>query len=405
MERIVRLALYGDIEHPSPELDLVWDIFQSEALTRLRDISLSSTPSRFAAHGMAASRFEHSVGVAFLARKLCDRRAPLREHRDLLMSAALCHDIGSPPFSHISELFFYDLTGRTHEQETQRLLAPGTELHDLLSSNGVAPEEVVELVTGKHPQLGGLIAGSIDLDNIDNSLHLLRSMGYDAEAYRPLELIKAFRWRSGKVSLDTAYLSQIIGWAEARRQLYDLLHAEAHLSSATMLYRALEFAYSDGHLDAGFFSLGESDAMHVLGNRCGKKAGLLLNRALRWRQYHLLEERLMKDEDPRLVSLYDDWRLRKDFTDGLAAELGIPEVDFALYTGRDRGEKSIDVPFVGDHAEEVAALFARRSGPQRLALFSEKSHLRLKGTRRLERALEAALDRLPEAASPAHVFF
>lgn len=405
MERSVRLSLYGDIEHPSPELDLVWDIFQTEALTRLRDISLSSTPSRFAAHGMAASRFEHSVGVAYLARKLCDWRPNLREHRDLLMSAALCHDIGSPPFSHISELFFYDLTGRTHEQETQSLLAPGTELYDLLRSYGVEPSEVVEIVTGRHRELGALIAGSIDLDNIDNSLHLLRSMGYDAESYRPLRLIKAFRWRSGKLSLDTAYLSEIVGWAEARRELYDLLHAEAHLSSATMLYRALEYAYSGGHIDAEFFTLGESDAMHVLRHRCGRNAGILLDRALRWRQYHLLHETLNREEDRRLASLYQDWRARKRFTDRLAQELGIPLVDFALYIGKDRGEKSIDLPFSGNHAEEVAALFARRHGPQRLALFCDKSHLRLRETKKLHKALETAIDELPEDSAHKHVFF
>jgi HD superfamily phosphohydrolase len=406
MERTVRLSLYGDIDHDSPEFDLVWDLFQSGPLTRLRDISLSSTPSRFAAHGMAASRFEHSVGVAYLARKLADWRPTIRDDRDLLMAAALCHDIGSPPFSHISELFMYQLSGRTHEQETEMLLAPGTELDELLRSYRVDPQRVVEIINGQDEILGPLIAGSIDLDNIDNSIHLLGSMGYEADRYDPLTLVKAFRFHQGSAHLDTQYLSQIVGWAETRRELYDILHAEPHLSSATMLYRAIEFAFAAGLIDEQFFTMGESDALFFLANRCGSETASLIDRTLRWKQFHLVYEIVNQDHDHRLLSLYEDWAARKAFTDELAERLGLANQDFAVYIGNDRGEKAIALPFYGRNAEEVSSLFANRRGKQRLSLFAAPDHLRLKGTKKIAQETERAIANLPEVAETSvHAFF
>lgn len=409
MQRTIHIALYGSIDHA--EQDLLWDCFQTEPLARLRDISLSSTPSRFAPHGMAASRFHHSVGVAHLADKLCDLRQGLRPYRKLLTCAALCHDIGSPPFSHISELFFWDATQHTHEQQTAKMLAPGTELNSLMEWSGVDGEEVVQVITGNHDPLGPLLAGSIDLDNLDNSLHLLRSLGYDYAPYHPLRLLKAFRFRNGKISLDSGYLSEILGWAEARRALYDLLHAEPNLSSATMLYRALEFGYANGALDESFFALGESDALYHLRSGCGEQAAEITDLLLRWKQYPLVYAQTSSEEDPRLVSLYDDWGARKRLTDRLADELGLRPQELAFYVGRDRGAKNIDLPFIGEHAQPAAALFENRKGSQRVAVFAHKRCRDLHGfdalgrVPKVEEAVTAAVSELPEAPSGGHIFF
>jgi HD superfamily phosphohydrolase len=411
MQRTVHLALYGSLEH-EPADDMSWDLYQTQALARLRDISLSSIPSRFAPHGMAASRFHHSVGVAHLARKLCDWRRGLAPYRDLLIASALCHDIGSPPFSHISELFFYDLTGRTHEQQTMKLLARGTELQKTLRSYGVSGREVVEVVTGKHEPLGPLIAGSIDLDNIDNSLHLLVSLGYhEYLPYHPLRLIKAFRFRGGVISLDSDYLTEILGWAEARRTLYSLLNDEPNISSASMLYRALEYAYAEGALDESFFELGESDALYHLRYECGSETKLLVERLLRWRQYPIIYNALPDPEDKRVSALYSDWRLRKSFAEQIADDLGLAPEELCIYAGRSRGEKSITLPFVGVNAERASSLFSDRVGAQRLCVFAHKRCWELHvsddtgGMPAATAAVERALANIPEAGNHGHVFF
>jgi len=408
MKRSVHLRLYGEITHPSPREDLAWDLYQSWALARLRDVSLSSVPPRFLPHGMAASRFEHSVGVGYLARRLCDLRPQLASRRKLLVSAALLHDIGSPPFSHISEIFMHDLTGQTHEERTAELLRPGGELAGILEEHGVPSAEVVELITGRHPELGPLIAGSIDLDNIDNSQHLLVSLGHAEKAlYDPLRLIRAYRLRRGRLCLDTEYLPEILAWQQARRELYDVLHSEPNLSSAAMLYRALESSYAAGKLPPAFFLLEEAEALHHLRCEGTSTARKLTGRLLRWQQYPLIHQRLSAREDPRLVALYDDWRARRDFTDGLAERLGIPPDEIAVYVGRDRATKSIDLPFTGQGAGAVQELLRGAKGKQRLAVFAHKRHGRLRGTKRLEEAVAEAIAELPEPQGEreAHAFF
>lgn len=407
MKKIVRLRLYGEIDHNGQDGDMAWQLYQSGPLTRLRDISLSSTPSRFAPHGMAASRFEHTVGVGFLARKLCDWRPALQEERLSLLAGALCHDIGSPPFSHISELFLWDQGGRTHEEETSRLLRPGSEVADILGHYGVDPERVTRSIRGQEPILGTLLAGSLDLDNIDNSLHLLVSLGYHEDSpYNPLKLLRAFRIQEGEVFLDSSLLGEILGWQEGRKQLYDILHDEPNLSSSTMLYRALEYAYAGNFLDSAFFRMGEGEAMQHLLHSCGREAARLVGLALRWKQYPLLHQELRHTEDLRLVGLYSDWRARKRFTDRIARDLQIPRGELALYIGRDRGEKAINIPFRGPHKDAVGDFFHSRPGRQRLALFAEKSHSQLAGSARLHRALRAALQNLPETdPEGVHVFF
>jgi HD superfamily phosphohydrolase len=412
MPRAVHLALYGTIEH-GPDDDMSWDLYQSKALSRLRDVSLSSIPSRCMPNGIAASRFHHSVGVAHLARVLCSRRTSLRPHRALLIASSLCHDLGSPPFSHVSELFLHDLAGVTHEQQTARLLAPGSELARILDEHGVDGREVTQIVNGEHEPLGPLIAGTIDLDNVDNSIHLLISLGYHENLpYHPLELINAFKVHDGRLCLDSEHLYSILGWAQVRRTLYDTLHNEPNLSSSTMLYRALEFAYAAGDLEKGFFSLGESDALHHLSEDCTQHTRTLLNRLLCWKQYPMVyEHRMTGKDDPRVSGIYDDWEARKALADRIAGELGLKPHELALYVGHDKGEKSITLPFVGPRAKEAAALFAHRKGQQKVVVFAHKRCTEMHPAdadgriSHVEQAVAEAIDDLPADRPEGHAFF
>lgn len=405
MDKSIRLALYGDIEYNESKYDFLWDLFQSQPLTRLRDISLSSNPARFSAHSTAASRFKHSVGVAYLAEKLVEWNPSLEDHRELLMSAAICHDIGSPPFSHVAEIFMYDILHRTHEQETEILLAPGSELYKILVVNDINPLDVINIINGEG-KLGPLIAGSIDLDNIDNSIRLLHSIGYPANQYDPTKIIQAYCWPEDnkQVHLDTAYLADLIGWIETRRELYAILRTETHLSSTSMLQRAMEFAFEGNHINEDFFQLNESEALYALANLSGSKAAKLINHALTWNHYHLCYEQDNTEEDLRLSSFYDNWRARKEFTDTLADSLRMPREDVVIYVGKNRGEKEIRLPFYGDNATEVKTLFSSKPGVQKLSIFFLKDHIKTLDSKKVSDTVEGMIEDLPEASKGGHSF-
>lgn len=154
---------------------------------RLREISQLGLVSRIYP-GARHSRFEHALGVYHNAlrflqqlrkeerfRRLVDRRAA-----ELLIVAALLHDLGHWPFCHpIEDLALPHLP--PHEANAARFLLRDTELaHVLREVWGIEPSEVLDvLVPGSDaPQrrlLRSILSGPIDVDKMDylerDSLH------------------------------------------------------------------------------------------------------------------------------------------------------------------------------------------------------------------------------------------
>ena len=401
MERSIRLPLYGDIDHQEKD-NLSWDLYQTKALARLRDISLSSLPTRFAPHGSAASRFAHSVGVGYLARQLVANNPDLEKMRQTLISAALLHDIGSPPFSHIAEIFMFGKSGRTHERQTEVLLAQGEELDLTLASYNVSSNDVLNLILGKGI-FGPLIAGSIDLDNIDNSLHLLTSIGSSAKpSYDPRRLVKAFVVNQNGISLQSKYADQLLGWDAVRTKLYGLLQREEQLSSSTMLYRAMEFASVGNYLPDDFWQWEEGRALAHLRYHSGSASASLLDNLNRWQQYNLSYSHDLVEEDPRLAAIYDNWPARYQLANRLCDEIGVPHEEMALYLGKDRGAKKIALPFVGERSHEVASLFFKQTGQQRLQVYMPKKNKLAED--KIKPALDYLISQLKEGPR-GHAFF
>jgi HD superfamily phosphohydrolase len=402
MKRQVHLGIYGTISFEGQGGDLAWQLLQTKAMARLRDISLDSVPARFVPHSVPVSRNEHSVATGYLARVLAEREPALAPLRDTLIAAALLHDTGSAPFSHIVEPFLFGLTGRTHEQQTAALLAPGGEIYELLDGHDVDPREVLALILGAHRL--PLIAGSIDLDNVSNSIDLLVSLGVKNTFYQPLQLLDAFRIVDGGLVLDTAELDQLIGWRDARAALYRMLYDEPHLSAMAGLSRALEYGFAAEAFDESFFALDESQALTLMRSpQAPPETRELIETLLCWRHFPTLWQREDTTEDTRLLSLYDDWQQRKRFTDQLADALDIPGDELTISIGRMRGPKQIDLPFIGPDAEAARLLFGAAPARQRVAVFAHKRHQLLVGQAEVAAALEELAEALPRVES-AHSF-
>jgi len=88
--------------YPLPYLIINTNIFK-----RLKDImQLQATHEVFPTANH--SRFEHSLGVMHLARKLCEKLGASKEDTDMVEVAGLCHDLGHGPYSHLWERFVGD---------------------------------------------------------------------------------------------------------------------------------------------------------------------------------------------------------------------------------------------------------------------------------------------------------
>lgn len=151
-----------------------------QRLRHVRQLGLTSLVFPGAEH----SRFAHAVGAAHVMVRL---QARIREVEDCLppdrrmdeaaamegLAAALLHDLGHGPFSHLFEEV--SPNARHHEDWTLDIVTdPATDVHRALESlsAGMA-ERVVELLRGRH-RLGYLaraVSGALDVDRAD---YLLR---------------------------------------------------------------------------------------------------------------------------------------------------------------------------------------------------------------------------------------
>lgn len=334
--------LYGPIELGPYELKLC----QTESLSRLKDVSLSAIPPIFIVAGDFTSRLKHSVGVAHLAKILCTK-PDFKSFERELVTAALLHDAGSPPFSHATEHFLEVVTGKNHEDFAEDMLEK-SDIAALTKKKGLSLRLITSIIKGEHQPLGKLINGSIDLDNLDNSLRYGLSGGILREKlYEPEHLALSFTLQGGQIRLLKGYLEEIDKWELCREKVYEFVYSDTNLSPGMMLFRALEFAYGKGELKKEFFSLSDSQALEFLKKGCNRRTVKLVEDIACWRFFQLAAKLITKKPSPKVKELCSSRKWRAYLADSLAKKLKISREEICVYTGQDKGYKKIDIPFIG----------------------------------------------------------
>jgi len=179
--KIIKDPVHGYIEMEDYALRLL----DSPVLQRLRYVRQLGF-SFLVYPGANHTRFEHSLGTMFLADVACRRfQLPEDEHR-LVVSAALLHDIGHGPYSHASEPLMEQYLHRTHDEIRPVI---DTTTAGVLAEAGVDPEELSQVVEGKHP-LSGIIHGDFDVDRMD---YLLRDAYYTGAPYGTVDAQRLIR--------------------------------------------------------------------------------------------------------------------------------------------------------------------------------------------------------------------
>ncbi|XP_020030850.1 deoxynucleoside triphosphate triphosphohydrolase SAMHD1 [Castor canadensis] len=159
--KVINDPIHGHIElHP-----LLIRIIDTPQFQRLRYIKQLGG-GYYVFPGASHNRFEHSLGVGYLAgclvRALCEKQPELQiSERDMLcvQIAGLCHDLGHGPFSHMFDGRFIPLARPevkwTHEQGSVHMfehLVNSNGLKDVMEHYGLVPEEdicfIKEQITG-----------------------------------------------------------------------------------------------------------------------------------------------------------------------------------------------------------------------------------------------------------------
>ncbi len=172
---VVRIPVEQDV----PFSDRVRAIVDTSEFRRLASITQLALTSRIYP-GATHTRFEHALGVyhnalAYLWQLGRDSRfaETVSSHdAEVLIVAALLHDIGHWPFCHpIEDMALSDMP--PHETFADQFLGPGSELAAVLEQHWeVDPQEVLELLSrqSESPSIRlrqSILSGPVDIDKMD----------------------------------------------------------------------------------------------------------------------------------------------------------------------------------------------------------------------------------------------
>jgi HD superfamily phosphohydrolase len=225
--------------------------------------------------GAEHSRFAHAVGAAFVMKLLLARlrtidgalpeaqRVTPDRAREVL-AAALLHDLGHGPLSH---LFEDAIPGAPpHETWTERVvLDPSTGVNRVLCSiDPTLPARVVDLVHGRHelPYLAKAVSGEFDVDRCDYLLRDAHATGVRYGVYDLDWLLRSLRFApaSGRgaapaLAIDGAKgLPAIEAFITARLFMFQQVYLHKATRAAewmisTILARAVKVLRGGGSLD------------------------------------------------------------------------------------------------------------------------------------------------------------
>ncbi|MEO4054018.1 HD domain-containing protein [Solibacillus sp. CAU 1738] len=201
----------------------IWDLIGTREFQRLRRIrQLGTTYLVF--HGAEHSRFNHSLGVYEIVRRIIDDVFAGRPEWDnserlLVLCAALLHDLGHGPFSHAFENVF----GTDHEEFTRKILLGETEVNAVLRR--VAddfPEKVAQVIEKTYPNqlVVSLISSQIDADRMD---YLQRDAYYTGVSYGHFDMeriLRVMRPRDNKVVIKSSGMHAVEDYIMSRYQMY-----------------------------------------------------------------------------------------------------------------------------------------------------------------------------------------
>lgn len=246
MERIYRDPVHNiiSLDEARPDEALLVRLIDAPEFQRLRHIKQLGL-ALYTYQGAEHSRFTHSLGVMHLMTRALDllgaryRISP--EARLVARAAALLHDVGHGPFSHVIE----KVLGQNHERWTVRIIAEtSTAIHrHLREYDETLPADVIAAVEHRYRPafVGRLVSSQLDVDRFDYLLRDSLMTGakygiYDLEwILHALELDE----RQDRVYVAAKGLYAVEEYLQARYYMFRQVYFHRTLRSAEAILQSL----------------------------------------------------------------------------------------------------------------------------------------------------------------------
>ncbi|MCI0360962.1 MAG: HD domain-containing protein [Planctomycetaceae bacterium] len=171
--KIFRDPLYNYVAIDRDRDDWLLDLIDTAEVQRLRRIRQLGV-SHFTYPGADHSRLSHTLGVVHLMQvawrhiETLERGPDVERAKHPLLAAAVLHDVGHGPFSHL----FEPALGIEHEKWSCEILQnPDTEVHQKLTEHDIPVDQIVALIQkdnhDRPPWQKTLLSSELDVDRLD----------------------------------------------------------------------------------------------------------------------------------------------------------------------------------------------------------------------------------------------
>jgi len=326
----IKDPVHGYVYITEAEKQLI-DSYPVQRLHRLRQLA----GSEFVYSGANHTRFEHSIGVMYLAGKVTENQNLSQllseEEIQIVRMAALLHDVGHGPFSHVFEHLLVKFLNKTHEDMT-RWIIQKSELRDIISGLGYDADAIGKLAVGELRRRGKafldqIIQSAVDVDKLDfvvrDTYHTGAEYGY-VDIFRLIHMLDVL---GENLAVDVGALSALESFVLARLESFRSIYFHrvgraAQIMLATAMEEAKdELGLVDFDSPEDYLALNDYTVWTML-KQCEKSRGIIEDLERR-KLLKCAYDRTFHVRDKMVPSIFSVDEVRDQMRNKIASEAGV----------------------------------------------------------------------------------
>ncbi len=314
------------------------DSYPVQRLHRLRQLA----GAEYVYPGANHTRFEHSVGVMYLAGRVVENpnisKYVNEDEAEMVRIAGLLHDVGHGPFSHVFEQLLIKELDKTHEDMTSWIVQK-SELRDIISKAGYKPEDVGKLAVGelhkpKKAFLDQIISSSVDVDKLDFIVRDTHHTGAEYGYIDIFRLIHNLDVLGENLAVELGALSALESFIIARIESFKSIYFHrVGRAAQIMLAMAMEQANEELGLTSfktpeQYLTMDDYTAYSMLKN-CKKSSGIIKNLERR-KMLKCAYEKTFYEKDAMVSNIFSRETYRKQLQSEIAREAKVETEDVII---------------------------------------------------------------------------
>jgi HD superfamily phosphohydrolase len=323
----IKDPVHGYVYITEAEKEII-DSYPVQRLHRLRQLA----GAEFVYPGANHTRFEHSIGVMYLA-GLLSENPNLSQHLSedevqTIRIAALLHDVGHGPFSHVFEHLLVKFLKKTHEDMTTWVIRE-SELRDVINGLGYDPDLIGKLAVGALNKPGKafidqMIRSAVDVDKLDfvvrDTYHTGAEYGY-VDIFRVIHMLDIL---DENLAIDLGALSALESFILARIESFKSIYfhrvgrAAQIMIAAAMEEAKDELGLVDFQSPAEYLTLNDYTTWTML-KACERSKRIMENLERR-KLLKLVYERTFYVRDKTMSGIFGAEEVRDQMRDKIASE-------------------------------------------------------------------------------------